>query len=376
MIKDVKLFEILNSRKEKTIKAVIKTENGEFSGSSPSGKSKGSYESKSLDTKLALGFFKIIKRYFINENEKEVDKIIENLGIDKFASNLSTALSIAAIRACCDNRVYNYLNRNASTFPYPLGNVIGGGAHGGKTYIQEFLVAPLSARTISEAIKVNSSLHKDVGRILKAKKRNDEGAWISKLNDIKTLDFLSNIAEDYYVKVGIDFAASQLFRNGHYFYLKKKFTPAKHFDFIEDIIKTYKLFYIEDPFNENDFESFSRLTRRAKCLVVGDDIFATNERRLERGIKRKACNGVIIKPNQVGTISKTLKTIRIANNHNYATIVSHRSGETMDSFISDLAVATKAPLIKCGIFGKERIAKLNRLRKIWNELYNPKMARI
>lgn len=334
------------------------------------------YESGNLDVRIALGFFKAIKKYFLNKDEKEVDTIIENLGIERFASNISTALSIAAIRAVSKNKIYEYLNKDASIFPYPLGNVIGGGAHGGKTSIQEFLIAPLKAKTISEAIRINSSFYRDVGRILKAKKRNDEGAWISKLDDVKTLDFLSRMTEDYDVSLGIDFASSQLFKDGHYFYLKKKLNPEKHFDFVENIIKTYKIFYIEDPFQENDFDSFSRLTKRVKCLVVGDDIFATNEKRLERGIKKGSCNGIIIKINQVGTVSKALRTVELAKRHEYTTIISHRSGETMDGFISDFAVATRASLIKCGIFGKERIVKLNRLKGIWNEIKSPKMSKV
>ena len=133
------------------------------------------------------------------------------------------------------------------------------------------------------------------------------------------------------------------------------------------------MFYVEDPFHEEDFKSFSELTKKVKCLIVGDDLFATNEQRLELGVEQGSANAIIIKPNQAGTVSRTLKTVSEATKAKYTTIVSHRSADTLDTFISDLAVGIESPLIKCGIYGKERSIKLKRLIEIWNSLENPAM---
>lgn len=382
MIRDVSISTILNSRREKTIKVSIKTDKGVYNASSPSGKSIGKWEAKTLSIKNILKNFPKIKKNFIDKNEREVDNIIERIGINKIGANLSTALSIASLRAVSSNKVYKFLNPSARNFPYPLGNVIGGGVHRGYTSEQEFLIIPRKAKTIKEVIETNLSIWKGVGKILKSKKvlfgKNDEGAWMCKLSDIKTLDLLSDIAEDYGARIGIDFAAYQIYKNGVYFYLhpNRKFSPEKQLDFVKDLIKTYKIFYVEDPFHQSDFKNFSELTEKVKCLIASDDLIGTQPSRLKIGIKKKAGNAVIIKPDQAGTVSKTLKTIEIAKKAKFTIIVSHRSGETTDNFISDLAVATNSPLIKCGIYGRERVAKLNRLIEIWNSVKNPKMFKL
>jgi len=382
MIKDISISSVLNSRREKTIKVSIKTDKGIYKASSPSGKSIGKWEAKTRNIKSILKNFPKIKKNFIKKDEREVDKIIERMGINKIGANLSIALSMASLRAISKNKIYKFLNPSPKYFPYPLGNVIGGGAHRGYTSEQEFLVIPRKAKTMNEAIKTNYLIWKEVGRVLKSKKvsigKNDEGAWMCKLNDIKTLDILSDVAEDYGTKVGIDFAAYQIYKNGIYFYLhpKRKFSSEEQLDFVKDLIKTYKIFYVEDPFHQSDFKNFSELTRKVKCLICSDDLIGTQPSRLKIGIKKKAGNSVIIKPDQAGTVSKTLKTIKIAKKSKFTTIVSHRSGETLDSFISDLAVGTDSPLIKCGIYGKERISKLNRLLKIWNSVKNPRMSKL
>ena len=382
MIRDISILTILNSRREKTIKVSIKTDKGVYKASSPSGKSIGKWEAKTLSIKNILKNFPKIKKNFIGKDERKVDKIIERIGINKIGTNLSIALSIASLRAVSNNKVYKFLNPYSKYFPYPLGNVIGGGAHRGYTSEQEFLVIPRKAKTINEAIKTNYLIWKEIGNILKSKKvlfgKNDEGAWMCKLNDIKTLDLLSDVTEDYGARMGIDFAAYQIYRNGIYFYLhpKRKFSSEEQLDFVKDLIKTYKIFYVEDPFHQSDFKNFSELTRKIKSLIASDDLIGTQPSRLKIGIKKKAGNAVIIKPDQAGTVFKTLKTIEIAKKSKFTTIVSHRSGETLDSFISDLAVAINSPLIKSGIYGKERISKLNRLLKIWKLVKNPRMSEL
>jgi len=380
MIKDIKISEIRNSLQEKTIKIFLKTEKGVFSASTPSGTSKGSYETKILDIKEIKKIFPKIKKKFIGREEKEVDDIIERIGIEKIGANFSLSLSIAAIRALTKNDAYQFFTDEAKFFPYPIGNVIGGGSHGGYLSEQELLVIPLKAKTIKEAVKTNLSIWKEVGKILKPFiiGKNRENAWICKLNDLKSLEILSKIAEEFGARVGIDFAANNIYKHDRYYYLHpdRNFSVDNQLKFVLDLIKTYKLVYVEDPFYENDFEIFSELTKKVKCLVVGDDLFATQPERLKIGVKKRAGNAVIIKPDQAGTVSKTLKTIKIAKKSGLVTVVSHRSIETNDNFISDLAVGIESPLIKCGVYGKERESKLNRLIKIWKKIKNPKMCNI
>lgn len=374
MIKDISLSEIYNSCGDKSIKVSIKNENGIFFASPPSGTSTGTYEAKTLDLDMIKKIFPKIKKKFLCKEEKEVDKIIESIGIKNIGSNLSLALSIAAIRALTKNNAYKFFN-NSETFPYPLGNTIGGGAHGGYVSEQEFLVIPLKARTMKEAIKTNLSIWKEIGKTLKPfiTGRNRENAWICKLNDIKSLEVLEDIAEDFGARIGIDFAANNIFKDGRYYYRHpdRNFSAEDQLEFVLDLIKVYKLAYVEDPFIENDFEHFAELTKKVKCLVVGDDIFATQSSRLKLGIKKNAANAIIIKPNQAGTISRTLETVKIAKKANYVTVVSHRSCETNDSFIADLAVGIDSPIIKCATYDK---AKFKRLAEIWNKTKKPKMA--
>jgi len=381
MIKDLSISKIFTSCNSRTIKISIKNEKGIFYASSPLGTSKGDYEAKILDVNTIIKNFPKIKKKFIGKNERDIDKIIEGVGIERIGANLSLALSIAGLRASSDNKVYKFLNPLSKTFPNPLGNVIGGGAHKGYTSEQEFLVTN-KAKTIQEAIEINLSIWKEIGKILKSKNiligNNYEGAWMCKLSDIDTLDLLSGIAEQNGGRIGIDFAASQIYKKGKYAYLhpERNFSPEEQLEFVLDLIKTYNLFYVEDPFHENDFKHFAELTKKAKCLIVGDDIFATQPSRIKIGIKRKAGNAIIIKPDQVGTVSRTLETVKIAKKANFKTIVSHRSRDTTDSFISDLAVGVESPIIKCGIYGRERKAKLDRLIEIWDKIENSRMSKL
>jgi enolase len=254
--------------------------------------------------------------------------------------------------------------------------------HKGYLTEQEFLVFPKKAKTMEEAVSINQKIWEDIGEILKSRDLEDgnnyEGAWMCKLDDIKTLDLLSKIAEDYEAGIGIDFAASENFRNGVYYYKnpRRKLSPENQLEFILGFIKAYKLEYVEDPFHEDDFKNFSILTKKAKTMVVGDDLFVTQEKRLKKGVKMKAGNGIIIKPDQAGTISRVMKTVKLANKAKFKTIVSHRSGETMDSFIADLAVGIGSPLLKCGVHGKERKAKHDRLIEIWKKTMKPSLASV
>jgi enolase len=301
MINDIRLKQILNSCNKKTFRVKLITEKSEFVASAASGTSEGIHEAKSLDIDSVFRKFPRYKVEFIGQDEKRIDKIIENIGLGKLGAHLSIALSMASMRAVSNNDVYDFLNPNEKIFPLPLGNVIGGGAHKGFLTEQEFLVFPKKAKTMEEAVKTNLSIWEDVGKILKSKNladgNNFEGAWMCKLDDIKTLDLLSKVAEDHGAGIGIDFAASEYFSNGIYYYKnpERKLSPDKQLEFILGLISAYKLEYVEDPFHEEDFKHFSELTKKSKTLIVGDDLFVTQEDRLKKGIKNKAGNGIIIK---------------------------------------------------------------------------------
>jgi enolase len=382
MIKDLEISQVYNAVKERTIQIRMRTDRGTFSASAAHGTSEGTYESKELDKETIIRNFPVTKKKFIGKSEKEVDGIIQRIGVNKIGANLSIVLSIAAYRAMSNNNIYSFLDRKAHIFPYPLGNAIGGGAHKGFTSEQEFLLLPVKAKTIKEAVRTNQSVWQEVGNIIKKRGiftgNNYEGAWMCRLSDIGTLDLLSNLAEGHGARIGIDFASSEFYDKGNYTYKNpgRKFSAGEQLDFVLDLIKTYRLAYVEDPFDESHFEHFAELTRKAKCLVTGDDLFVTNPERLRRGIKKGAGNAIIIKPDQNGLVSRTLETIRIAKKANYSPIVSHRSKDTMDSFIADLAVGTSSPVLKCGIHGKERVAKLDRLMEIWKHVHKPEMAKV
>jgi enolase len=379
MIKDLRISRIRSSFKEETIKVTLKTDKGTYSALSPSGTSRSKYEAKTLSLRRIFKLFPKVKKEFIGKEESEVDKIIDKLGVNNIGANFSIALSIASIRALSDNNIYKILDPRAKYFPYPVGNVMGEWL---KNSIQEFLVIPTKAKSIQEAIKTNDLVWKDIGNLLKCfkicKGRNYEGAWIADLDDLKKLELLSDVVETYGASIGLDMASSHFYKKGKYVYstLRKKLKPDEQLDFVIDLIKTYKIIYVEDPFEENDFKRFSELRKKVRCFVVGDDLFATQPGRLKIGIRKKSGNSILIKPDQAGTVSKTLETVRMAKKHNFTTIVSHRSKDTIDSFISDFAVGTRSPMIKCGIYGKERRAKLNRLIEIWKEVENPRMQKL
>ncbi|MFZ3077486.1 MAG: enolase C-terminal domain-like protein [Candidatus Aenigmatarchaeota archaeon] len=385
-IKDVFLSRIFNSRGEPSVKVSILTESGLFSSCAPHGASSGKYEAKNLEVaKIEKTFPKFRKNFIGLEADFSVaDEMLEQFGGKDFAKiggNFSIALSQAVCKASSQNNPFRLFGQT-KYFPFPLGNVLGGGAHGGGTDMQEFLVIPIKAKTIQETAETNFAIWRRAESALKAKGfvagRNDEGALVSRLNDLKTIDLLSDIAEDFGARIGIDFAASELYGRGQYVYgkLGKRFSAGEQLEFVAHLIKTYRLAYVEDPFQQNDFESFAALAKKVKCIICGDDLFASHPDRLKKGIRTKAGNAVILKPNQAGTVSKILEAAELAKKDGFTPVVSHRSGDTCDSFISDLAVGIGAPLIKCGIMGSERTAKINRLIEIWNQAKRPEMARL
>jgi enolase len=263
--------------------------------------------------------------------------------------------------------------------PIPLGNVIGGGEHATEaTDIQEFLAAPVGAPSVSDAVFANAAVHESVrDRLIErgvAAGKGDEGAWAPQIDDETAFEVAQAAAESvaetvgFDIRLGLDIAASELWdpEAEVYVYGDRSRSPAEQRKYVASLVAEYQLAYVEDPLHEDDFEGFATLTERVgeQTLVCGDDLFVTNVERLERGIETAAANSILIKPNQIGTLSDTFDAIELARSHEYTPVVSHRSGETEDTTIAHLAVATAAPYIKTGTVGGERTAKLNELIRI------------
>lgn len=209
--------------------------------------------------------------------------------------------------------------------------------------------------------------------------KGDEGAWAPNLGNAEALEIVARASEEtseevgFKIRLGLDFAASSLYDSAKKKYVYKREGAARdsgeQIDFVLELIETYGLLYVEDPLREDDFESFAELTKRAKgCLVCGDDLFVTNVARIRKGIKLGAANTVLIKPNQIGTLSDARAAVQLAKQHGYVPVMSHRSGETSDETIAHLAVGFGCPIIKAGAVGGERVAKLNELIRIEEEL--------
>ncbi len=378
-IKKIKGEVILNSRGERTIEIMV---NRRFSGSAPLGASVGKHEVFPFPkTGVPLSFVnrvlhKALKGFRFDgfEDLEEIEDIIfkydDTEKLEKVGGNVIIALEYALLRAISGNEVWSFLNQSPDSLPIPLGNCIGGGKHyrGESTDFQEFLLMP-GADNFKENAFANHYIYKMIEKNLKPIGRNDEGAWITTLDAVTILDFLKNLTEEFFEKfdifvgLGIDVAATSLHSGGFYFYKKGRLRKEHQVKYVNGLISKYGLEYIEDPLEENDFDGFSRI----KCeMVCGDDLICTNLERLRKA--GDSINAVIIKPNQIGSLIKTKRVVDWAKMNNIIPVISHRSGETSDSMISDLAVGWDIPYIKCGIFGKERLTKINRLKYIENKI--------
>jgi len=398
-IKEMKARKIANSRGEETIEIFIDTKKGRVFASAPSGKSRGKYEAEPFSSKgidFSISFANAMGKKLISEKMsfssfedlKKFEKIIK--GYDKtknwslIGGNTVFAMESALLKSAAlenEQELWQFLDAKAKSLPFPVGNCIGGGVHvknDRKPDIQEFLLIP-HAKNFYDSYFINLQAYKNAKQELLKKdeiwrgEMTDENAFASSLKTEEILELLTGISlqikEKFKVnlKIGMDVAASTLFDGTNYLYKSPKKTrkTEEQIDFILSLIKDYNLFYVEDPLHEDDFEGFSKITKSAKkCLIVGDDLTATHSERLQKAIENKSVNAVIAKPNQNGSLIETKEFVQLAQKNKITTIISHRSGETSDATIADLAVAWNIPYIKTGILGKERFAKLNRLLKI------------
>lgn len=414
-IEDVSAMQVLDSRGNPTIQVKVKLESGaEGISMVPSGASTGSFEACELrdgdmNEYNGLSVNKAVRN--VNEligneiigmnvfNQRELDEIMIKLdgtkNKEKLGANAILGTSIAISRAAANSLeipLYKYLGGiNGKVIPMPMMNILNGGKHANNTLsIQEFMIVAIGGKNFKEIMEMSVKVYKKLKEILKSKGLvtavGDEGGFAPDLeDDEEAIKIIINAIEEAGYKEGEDFKialdiastemyeeAKKIGKDGYYFWKTNKLLSKEEMiEYIIDLVKKYPIISVEDGLAEEDWESWNVLTKEIgkDVQLVGDDLFVTNKERLKRGIEENIANAILIKPNQIGTITETLDTIRLANKNGYKTVISHRSGETEDTFIADLAVAVNAGQIKTGAPCRtDRVCKYNRLLNIENEI--------
>lgn len=398
LIEDLVYRVVFDSRGNKTVECEVRSADFVASAIAPAGASTGTEEAVVRDVSLldeiqdrvskALVGMSVFDQQAIDKTLREIDG---TQNFSEIGGNFAITASLAVAKLASQILgipLYMYVGGAfACELPYPLGNVIGGGAHAkGSTNIQEFLVIPAGAKNFLDAQTANALAHKEIRKefdkrgIFAAK--GDEGAWAAQITDEEAFEIIKTAiarVEDELgigMRMGVDVAATELWDGKEYVYREKKLTTEGQIAYMAELADSYDLLYIEDPLHENDFEGFAELTKSVSCMVCGDDIFVTNVNRIKRGLEMGAANTVLIKPNQIGTLTDTFKAVKLSKDYGCEVVVSHRSGETEDETIAHLSVAFNATLIKTGVVGGERIAKLNELIRIESEMEHASMVRI
>ena len=417
-IEDIRARQILDSRGNPTVEVDVKLIDGSIGRASvPSGASTGIYEAKELRDNVKGEYMgKGVQKAIDNINsiitpnllgEDAFDQqLIDGLMMEMDGSfnkstlgaNAMLAVSLACARAGAEALgipLYRYLGGlNGRVLPTPMMNILNGGAHANNNIdFQEFMISPVGMTTFSEALQAGSEIFHTLKIILNEKGLattvGDEGGFAPNLNSTRDAIevVISAIEKAGYntnnVKLCLDVAASELYEEGEcsggvcslsQYYLKgenKKMTSEQMIDYLAELVQDYPIISIEDGLAQDDWLGCQNLTQKLgnKCQLVGDDLFVTNTKRLLEGIEKKAANSILIKPNQIGTLTETMEAVLLASENNYSAVISHRSGETEDSFIADLAVAVNCGLIKTGSLSRtDRLAKYNELIRIEEEL--------
>lgn len=414
-IENIKAMEILDSRGNPTVQVEVVTEGG-FTGVAmvPSGASTGSFEAVELrdDNKeryLGKGVLQAVQNVNkkiareiegmnIYEQVKIDKKLIEIDGTDnkaRLGANAILGVSIAVARAAANSlgmSLYNYIGGiNAKELPIPMMNIVNGGKHADSNLnIQEFMIMPVGARNFKEGLRMGVEVYHNLKKVLKANGLStavgDEGGFAPKVeNEEEAIDIiLEAIERAGYIAgkdvcLAIDVAATEMYeeaqkieKEGYYFWKTNEFkTREEMVEYIVDLTEKYPIISVEDGLAEEDWEGWKMLTNRIgeNIQLVGDDLFVTNTRRLQKGIDNKIANSILIKLNQIGTLTETLDAIELAKKNGYKAVISHRSGETEDTTIADLAVATNSGQIKTGAPCRtDRVSKYNRLLNIEAEI--------
>jgi len=398
IITDIKGRIIFNSRGSKTIEVDIISDD-KFLGRAcaPSGASVGKHEARSFkENSPAKSLEELNKNLskFIGIDSQDpgsIYHILKNIDNSEnysiLGGSVAYAISLASIESASkalEVPLFRLLRESGDyKFPYPLGNILGGGSHAGPGTpdIQEYLICPIGAANIIEAIEINFQIHSQLKIILEEQDkkftygRGDEGAWAPNLNNDQALEVVEKAVSDSGyssgndVAIGIDFASSSYWneKNNRYDYARQGIfrSSEEQIDFVNDLIDKYHLIYVEDPVHEEDFHGMSIINNNnPRCLVTGDDMLVTNKDRVTESLKYKSCSGAILKVNQAGSLYDALEFANECNKNDIKLITSHRSGESIDSHIAEIAIATSSKLIKTGVIGGERIAKLNQLVRL------------
>lgn len=405
--------EILDSRGNPTVEVTVMTENGTLATASvPSGASTGEHEAHELrdgimSRYLGRGVLKAVSN--VNDIIAPVlvgHSVFEQTAIDRMmieldgtpnksrlGANAILAVSLAVAKAAAaylKTPLYRYLGTpNSNVLPVPMMNIMNGGSHSDSPIaFQEFMIRPVGAQCFSEALRIGAEVFHTLKAVLKEKGLNtavgDEGGFAPELSGVdEALNLIVKAIEragyqpGQDVTIALDCASSEFYFDGYYDYTKFEGKDAmvlsreSQIEYLKELVRKYPIDSIEDGMSENDWEGWKMLTEELgdKCQLVGDDLFVTNVNFLAQGIKNNCANAILVKLNQIGTLTETLEAIAMAQRHGYKAIVSHRSGETEDTFIADLAVATDCGQIKTGSLSRsERIAKYNRLLRIEEEL--------
>ena len=414
-IASIKGREILDSRGNPTIEVDVMLENGILGRASvPSGASTGEHEALELrdhnrDRYLGKGVLKAVKHINTHIAEALIGKdVLDQRGIDRMmidldgtptksrlGANAILGVSLAVAKAAANSLnlpLYRYIGgNNTYVMPVPMMNIINGGSHSDAPIaFQEFMIRPIGAKTFSEGLRMGAEIFHALKRVLKGRKLStavgDEGGFAPGFHGTEdALNCILAAIEDAgyepqrQVTIGLDCASSEFYTDGIYDYTKFEGIGAairsygEQIDYLEELCNHYPIDSIEDGMAENDWDGWKMFTARLgkQCQLVGDDLFVTNVHFLRKGIQEKCGNAILIKVNQIGTLTETLDAIEMAHRHGYATIISHRSGETEDTTIADLAVATNSGQIKTGSLSRsDRIAKYNQLLRIEEELGN------
>jgi len=396
-IQEVFFRKILDSRGNATVEVDVLTEDGFGRAAAPSGASTGAHEVAAWAPGGVDASLKVARELLADELEgvevlmqREIDQLLEQVdgtaNFSKIGGNLAVATSLAVARCAAhslDIPLYAYMGGTfVNKLPRPFGNVLGGGAHAvGGTDIQEYMAAALGP-TVAESVFANAFVHKEVKRLLKERfpgasiGKGDEGAWNAPIGNVDALELVHHacgLATDEFgfeVRLALDVAATELWDGKVYNYKDGKKTSADQVEFLAEMAKRFNILSIEDGLAEDDWDAWRDLTKRigGRTLLVGDDLFTTSPKRVRQGIETGAGNAVLVKPNQIGTLSRTVETIQLAHDHGFKTIISHRSGETTDDAIAHIGAAFGCFGIKTGAVGGERTAKLNELIRIEEEL--------
>tara|TARA_B100000470_G_scaffold67695_1_gene51632 strand:+ start:1024 stop:2223 length:1200 start_codon:yes stop_codon:yes gene_type:complete len=387
-IKKIKGRQVFDSRGNPTVEAEVFSDKGNYASAIvPSGASTGTHEAFELRDKenkdyLGKSVFKAVEN--INSsiskalnnidihNQTKIDKTLIDLDGTEQKTKLGANAILAVSMASCklgaiekNTSLFKYLGNSKNyQLPIPMLNVINGGVHAKNNLdIQEFMIRPDKVNSFSEAMRRSFLVIQNLKGMVDTTNVGDEGGFAPNLkNTEEAIEVIIKAIEKSGFKPGEDFsicldvAANEL-------------KESKTIDYYSELIKNYPIKSIEDPFSEDDWESWKNMTNRTNIQIVGDDLFATNPKRLQKGIEEKSANAILVKLNQIGTVSETLDVVNLAQKNNFKTIISHRSGDTEDTFIADLAVATKSSQIKTGSLARsERVAKYNRLLRIEEEL--------